>query len=485
MFLTRYLYAEDDVRVSFVDALLNKKTKEALWWFFEYYYSLDSNKEKSWQLIFEAYYNYYAIYYPKMESYIYQRYQMWRLGETVEIDAHNDGNFMEIPINEIKHLVVIIKNLSIRTSSYDVFVLQQTCKQIAKLEGSRKKYKFRKNSVAKERKWLTDLNFTDEFYSFLWALHNRDWLNICYSIEFFAKNKLDFDKIHYEVVKYFTEVESIYGMEYSKAQKLWKKAKDHYKEEKHILLAIVAYLCKFSKDREVPSDVCVNRMYALETKEEIDCIHEWNDDSSMKAWQILRQKRIYRVSRNVVCFSNLSRFQESVDLYSILRLHWMEYCYHCPLWNKRFQKYGASLLVGDYGGCGARLTFTSDDGEEEWMEKYNYEPDEQPLIVQEMSLIWDEGEDGGEDEVDGGEDRGKDEMDEVDEIAEKMSTNLKVSQASEGCGEGEKDELVEVATEMFKKLNVCDVDFTKWVNRHQKVQDKLLYWPNLNSGYII
>ena len=46
MFLTRYLYAEDDVRVSFVDALLNKKTKEALWWFFEYYYSLDSNKEK-------------------------------------------------------------------------------------------------------------------------------------------------------------------------------------------------------------------------------------------------------------------------------------------------------------------------------------------------------------------------------------------------------------------------------------------------------
>ena len=35
-------------------------------------------------MIFEAYYNYYAIYYPKMESYIYQRYQMWRLGETVE-----------------------------------------------------------------------------------------------------------------------------------------------------------------------------------------------------------------------------------------------------------------------------------------------------------------------------------------------------------------------------------------------------------------
>ena len=47
LILTRYLYAIDDVCVSFIDALLNKNIEEALWWFFEYYYSLDSNKERS------------------------------------------------------------------------------------------------------------------------------------------------------------------------------------------------------------------------------------------------------------------------------------------------------------------------------------------------------------------------------------------------------------------------------------------------------
>ena len=38
LILTRYLYAIDDVCLSFIDALLNKNIEEALWWFFEYYY---------------------------------------------------------------------------------------------------------------------------------------------------------------------------------------------------------------------------------------------------------------------------------------------------------------------------------------------------------------------------------------------------------------------------------------------------------------
>ena len=58
---------------------------------------------------------------------------------------------------------MVIKNLAIRRSSYDIFIVHQTVKQIGDFESERKKYRFRKNGVAKERQWLVDFNFTPEF----------------------------------------------------------------------------------------------------------------------------------------------------------------------------------------------------------------------------------------------------------------------------------------------------------------------------------
>ena len=476
LILTRYLYALDDVYVCFIDALLNKNAEEALWWFFEYYYSLESNKEHAWQLLFEVYYDYYALYYPKMEKFIYQKYHNWRFGE--ECDGDNpylDLNFVTIPTQEIRHIVMVIKNLAIRRSSYDIFIVHQTVKQIGDFESERKNYRFRKNGVAKERQWLVDFNFTPELYSFIWALHKRDWLNICFWINVIGTcektddDKFEIDQIRYEIVRYFAEIEKI-PIDYSKSKTLWNAACENYKNKCHMILALVVYMCKFSKNTVIPDDVSFAKLYVKETKEEIAKIIEWNTweqrKSGLSLWRVLYEKRLYSVSRNLNCFSNLARYGNGVDMLDILRNHWLEYCYLCPLWNKRFEKYGARL-VSHSDGKPKCIVFASERGEEEWMENYNYEPDEQPRFVQNKSVFFEDDDNDNDSRLGQGEGEAMDEdedEDQIEEVAKTLQQNL-----------------------IIDDVERVKMEYSGWIVRDKNDDefDRLIYCPAFKNKFII
>jgi hypothetical protein len=61
-----------------------------------------------------------------------------------------------------------------------------------------------------------------------------------------------------------------------------------------------------------------------------------------------------------------------------LHYHWEYYSYFSPIWKKRIEKY-----KGYQNHSTKRIEFLNNIYEEEFYEKYMYEPDEQHLLIQE------------------------------------------------------------------------------------------------------
>ena len=56
--------------------------------------------------------------------------------------------------------------------------------------------------------------------------------------------------------------------------------------------------------------------------------------------------------------------------------NWAYYAWRSPIWRKRFEAYGAELHPTE-----EKVVFENEDLEEEFMEKWNYEPDEQKIEI--------------------------------------------------------------------------------------------------------
>jgi len=70
------------------------------------------------------------------------------------------------------------------------------------------------------------------------------------------------------------------------------------------------------------------------------------------------------------------------DICAAYRFHWLYYASFVPLWEARIVEYGG---VRNETDC--IIEFDDADKEEEFYEKYNYEPDEQSLDVQRKSIV--------------------------------------------------------------------------------------------------
>ena len=90
--LTRYLYFKDEVILSLLNALLQKKDIiECLFWISELYYS--GFYSETWEIIWTIYYDFYAIKNPKLEKFFINKYKKWQKNQ------------------EIVHILTVIKNL--------------------------------------------------------------------------------------------------------------------------------------------------------------------------------------------------------------------------------------------------------------------------------------------------------------------------------------------------------------------------------------
>jgi len=61
--------------------------------------------------------------------------------------------------------------------------------------------------------------------------------------------------------------------------------------------------------------------------------------------------------------------------------NWLYYASKSPLWEKRIASYGGTI-----NDTTCMVSFTNEENEEKFYEKYDYEPDEQPIDIQEKCL---------------------------------------------------------------------------------------------------
>ena len=101
---TRFLYNDEEVKLSFITSILNKKNiLECYYWFSELYFS----KLDVCDIIWEIYFDYYALINPKLEYYINKKMNDWK------------------ERGELECLLYIIKNLHIAKHDCRVFLLIQ------------------------------------------------------------------------------------------------------------------------------------------------------------------------------------------------------------------------------------------------------------------------------------------------------------------------------------------------------------------------
>jgi len=150
--LTRFLYNEEEVKLSLITSLLNKKNLlESYYWFSELYYS----KLDICDIIWEIYFDYYALINPKLEQYICKKINDWKEKQ------------------EIEHLLYIIKNLNISKHDCRVFLLRQIsnspnlCQTFIYLDCKSKTIK----------------DYDNKYHHILISLKYKRWIDICYYLK--------------------------------------------------------------------------------------------------------------------------------------------------------------------------------------------------------------------------------------------------------------------------------------------------------------
>ena len=334
---TRYLYLKDEVQLSLIISLLNKKDA-ALHWAFELYYS--GFEEELFQHLWKIYYDFYYTLNPSFQDYFVKKYKEWGKATTQDKE---------------RIVALIVGDLLIRPHNLDVFMLRQAVK-------------YTKEEFA-------------EVDSFKELLESRDYLSIAnYILE--SSNSLQIVK---ESTAYF--LQKGIKIDEEKIIKRWKKfAKYLAMDESVQLLAFI--MCHFS---QLDCIQMGKKLYICVEKEDI-IVYETIFKSSAtnyRAYKILPIAYIYAIDEdNYLSLFQLERNKILMDdpdgLRKIYWYNWEYYASFSPLWFDRIQK-----CKGKHNHETKRIEFPEDeeiDWPEEFYSQFGYEPDEQKREIQEKSI---------------------------------------------------------------------------------------------------
>tara|TARA_B100001175_G_scaffold116525_2_gene98898 strand:- start:1024 stop:2109 length:1086 start_codon:yes stop_codon:yes gene_type:complete len=330
--LSRLLYFNDEVLYTFLDCLLKKKSlKETYFWICEYYYS--EFIDEIWEYLFKIYYDFYAIYNPKLETFIVENYNKYQ----------ND--------NSINYILNCVKTLYHSTPNPIVFCLRHM------------EYKITSIYVGRVPKWLKSLNIEEKKHiNLIRSIKEFRWDNIDKLLLYLNKCS-DWEKCYHDVIVYFNTIIDI--------KNNTTLTDIPYSNKKHILLATIIYCCI-----DVKNIKKIKKLYNFNN--DIEVIHSF--DETISIYKILKKYRKYYISQNIGCFS-LYRYRSNMKPREIL-YNWDYYCYKTPIWNQRIKHYN-----GRQYSLKKTLKFTDDNMYDSFYNKYNYEPDEQDIETQEKSLI--------------------------------------------------------------------------------------------------
>ena len=323
--LTRYLYFVDEVSLSLLDCLITQRDlNEALFWTDELYSS--GFIEESWLLIWQIYFDFYAIINP---VFMKKLTKYWKKPRTLD------------------SILYIIKNLFHLNCCYQVFLFRI------------KKYKkpltvYLPPSLTKQERILRAIK-SRHIANLRFLLDGYDCTNIDFITKYFiSQEKSSFKCFDYpkELSENFTYYYILFHMDLGETIKT-----------KHIGRKLTEQDKTLSK--EVGKD----------------------DTVGWSRYKVLSEKRLYTISKHIGCFERtrddvIVFNKRMLSLNEIYWYYWLYFTQYTPLWRERIKAFDGKFNPNTF-----TVDFPDDDKYENFHEKYNLETDEQSIECHNKSLI--------------------------------------------------------------------------------------------------
>jgi len=149
----------------------------------------------------------------------------------------------------------------------------------------------------------------------------------------------------------------------------------NYSDKRHICIALIVHL-----QREIHNITrrSIFKRYIHDNYK--DYIDKLNNVIEPR-YKTLPTHRHWGINTNIGCFNLARNSLNNLTISEVLWYHWEYYSYSCPLWKERFDKYN---IIVDH--VKKSIVFKDIDQEEEFYEKYYYEPGEQTQETQDCSI---------------------------------------------------------------------------------------------------
>lgn len=320
---TRYIYIKDEVEISLLTNILEKRN-DAIFWAYELYFS--GFEKELFQYLWKIYYDFFAVLNPSFESFFLKKEKEW-------LNSPNDVI-----------ISIIVQNLLIRPFNTDVYLLSRILN----------KDKIEKTELML---WIKTYNYE------MLALYIEKSTNIYedYSIiidvfeqifperEFFKKKLLNNFKI---IIKF-----------------------QGTKVNKKIFLSKVLNL--FAKTKNVIS----GKSFYVNVNPSDVIIYETVEAEISKVYKLLKQVCLYGVNdNNNLSFFELNRYNMTKKIFDVYNSDWLYYASFSPIWKQRITDYSGKI---DFD---TKQVIFADEDKERFYEKYYYDTDEQPLSVKNKNI---------------------------------------------------------------------------------------------------
>jgi len=321
---TRYLYIKDEVEKALIISILDKKEEESLFWAYELYYS--GFQSETFQLLWNIYFDFFASLNQSFESYFFKKEKEWH-------KTKSDTT-----------IAIIVQNLLIRPFNTDVFMLlyfgkhnETDCIQI------------------QLAKWIQE----------------KDYLSITSFIT--RNNKVNVVELYETFLDEFHEI--------SRKQTLLTQFKKIIKYKPHLItkIAVSRIIALFTKTQKKIK----GRNLYMHVDENDIVNYKTYDGNEIRPYRVLSKMCLFNLNEN----NYLSLFQltrnaiNNKQLHDLYFYHWIFCASFSPIWLTRIKQYHGTV---DFQK--KNIQFESEDNEEYFYNKYNYEPDEQPLSIQNKNI---------------------------------------------------------------------------------------------------
>lgn len=347
---TRYLYIKDEVKVALLLSLLDKK-EDSLFWTYELFMS--GFKQETFEYVWQIYYDFYATLNPTFEDYFIKKHSEW-----ITTECKND--FI---------IGIIIKNLLVRPSNTDIFMLRNICEQ------------FEIDIEYKDKNQLKQIDSYELLLEniYYW-IENEDYRSLSQTILY--------SNINYNYVLFYTDclhiVENMKIISNLKKNNLIRSFTFSLKvpiNPKIILLAKLIELC--TRIKEIKQS---KSKYLTIDENDLIPICETlitNNYTDNKAYRCL--KNVYICGINEVKMMSLFKLVRNKynqkDLKNEWLNNWLFYASFSPIWFQRIKQFH-----GNINYTTKKIEFIDEDLMEEFYSQYGYEPDEQPVYIQDKAI---------------------------------------------------------------------------------------------------